>query len=62
MKLRKNLYKVSKTINKIANTLGDVEAFTSGSPKKIYKRVSNKAKNKIIYKAANKISNKITRK
>jgi hypothetical protein len=61
-KLRKNLYNISKVINKTASILGDIEAITSGSPKKVVKRMSNKTKNKMIYKTANKISRKVTKK
>lgn len=58
MSLRNTLYKTSRKLNKVASILGDLDALTSGSPKKIVKRVFNKNKNKFIYKTANKISKK----
>lgn len=62
MKLRNLLYTTARKMEQTANILGDVEVLVSGSPKKMAKRFSNKAKNKVIYKTANKVSNKITKK
>lgn len=58
MKLKNKLYKTSRKLNKAAGVLGDIEAIVSMSPKKIFNRFTNKAKNKVIYKTANKISKK----
>lgn len=62
MKVRKQLYGISRKINKIASILGDIEALASCNPLKITKRFSNKTKGKIIYRTANKINKKILKK
>lgn len=61
MKLKKILYNTASILNFTASKLSDIEAITSGNPKRIYKRISNKAKNKIIYRVANEVSRKITK-
>ena len=61
MKIKNELYKISRKLNKTAGILGDIEVLSSGSPEKIAKRLINRTKNKIIYGAANKISRKTRR-
>lgn len=57
-RLSKVFYDTSRTINKIASTVNDVETLLTGNPKKIVKR----AKRKIIGKTLNKINRSIIKK
>lgn len=57
-KISSNLYNISRTINKLASTMNDIETVATGNPKKIMKR----AKKKTIGKTLNKITRSILRK
>lgn len=61
MRLKKILYTTASILNFTASRISDYEAITSGKPKRVFKRFSNKAKNKLIYKIANEVSRKITK-
>lgn len=57
-KISSNLYNISRTINKLASTMNDIETVATGNPKKIMKR----AKKKTVGKALNKVTRAILRK
>lgn len=58
-KLTSELYKLSRSINKTASTLNDIETLASGNPKKIMKRAKRKTVRKTLNKISRKIINKI---
>lgn len=57
-KVSGKLYNISRTINKIASTINDIETLATCNPKKIIKR----SKRKTVGKALNKITVKILNK
>nr|DAV25121.1 MAG TPA: hypothetical protein [Caudoviricetes sp.] len=57
-KISKVFYDTSRTINKIASTVNDIETILTGNPKKIIKRT----KRKTIGKTLNKINRSIIKK
>lgn len=57
-KLSKMFYDTSRSINKIASTVNDIETLFTGNPKKIIKR----AKRKTVGKTLNKINRSIIKK
>jgi hypothetical protein len=57
-KISKVFYDTSRTINKIASTINDIETVLTGNPKKIIKR----AKRKTVGNTLNKINRSILKK
>ena len=58
-KVTKKLYDASRTLNKIASNLNDIETLLSGDSDKILKRLKRKAIGAKLHKLGNKIIRKL---